>query len=51
MPKAFDDCRAAGGTIRTVKPTGRTYLHVCVKDGKSYAGEVKKLMKRASGRR
>jgi len=41
MPAAFDACRKAGGKIRTVKPSAGTYLHVCVKNGKSTPGEVK----------
>lgn len=41
MPKAFTDCVAAGGKVRTIKPNAHTYLKVCIKGGKSTAGEVK----------
>jgi len=30
----------AHGRVRTVTPKSGTYIHVCFKDGKSYAGEV-----------
>ena len=53
MPKAFEKCRKAGGRIRTVKPKGkrsRSYMPVCYKDGKSYAGEVKKRRPKKRGR-
>ena len=41
MPAAFEACRKAGGRIRTVKPSKETYMPVCIKGGKSHAGEVK----------
>lgn len=41
MPEDFDKCRAAGGRIRTKKLKDGRYIHICFKDGKSYAGEVK----------
>jgi len=50
MPKGFDRCRSEGGRVRTVKPKGkksRAYVHVCYdKNGKSFAGHVKKRAKR-----
>jgi len=41
MPKAFDDCRAAGGRIRTKTLGKGKYVHLCFKGGKSAAGHVK----------
>ena len=41
MPAGFDKCRAGGGKIRTKQLGGGRYMHVCVLNGKSYAGEVK----------
>ena len=46
MPQKFENCRKAGGRIRTVKPNAGSYMPVCFKGGKSYAGEVKKKKKR-----
>jgi hypothetical protein len=40
MPYAFDKCRREGGRIRTKSLGKGKYIHVCYKDGKSYAGEV-----------
>jgi hypothetical protein len=40
MPVGFNKCRSAGGRIRTVKPSGGTYMPVCFLGGKSYHGEV-----------
>jgi len=40
MPAAFESCVHAHGRVRTVTPKSGTYIHVCFKDGKSYAGEV-----------
>ena len=42
MPKAFEKCVAQGGRVRTKKLSNGKYIHICFKDGKSYAGEVKK---------
>ena len=42
MPAAFDACVSGGGRVRTKKLGGGKYMHICFKDGKSYAGEVKK---------
>lgn len=41
MPKAFEKCVAQGGRVRTKKLPNGKYIHICFKDGKSYAGEVK----------
>lgn len=45
MPKAFDDCAKNGGKIRTKRINSDEYMHICVLDGKTYAGEVKKYKK------
>ena len=49
MPKAFTDCQAAGGKIRTKTLGAGKYMHVCIKPGggkgprggRTVAGEVK----------
>lgn len=41
MPAAFDKCVASGGRVRTKSLKGKKYIHVCFKNGKSYAGYVK----------
>ena len=41
MPKNFEKCVAQGGRVRTKKLSNGKYIHICFKDGKSYAGEVK----------
>lgn len=41
MPADFDRCISMGGRVRTKKLSGGKYMHICFKDGKSYAGEVK----------
>jgi len=43
MPKAFKKCVESGGRVRTKKLSNNRYMHICFKDGKSYAGEVKKV--------
>ncbi len=40
MPKDFDDCVKEGGRVRTKKLKDGKYIHICFKDGASYAGEV-----------
>ena len=40
-PQDFDRCVKSGGKVRTKKLKGGKYIHICFKDGKSYAGEVK----------
>lgn len=41
MPKAFTKCVRNGGRVRTVSRGKNKYQHVCFKNGKSTAGEVK----------
>lgn len=41
MPEAFEKCRKAGGKIRTKDLGNGKYMHVCILNGKSYAGYVK----------
>ena len=41
MPKEFDACVKNGGKVRTKSLKDNKYMHICFKDGKSYAGEVK----------
>lgn len=41
MPAPFLACVSAGGRVRTKKLSKGRYIHICFKDGKSYAGEVK----------
>jgi len=36
---------ADGGRVRTKKLKDGKYMHICFKNGKSYAGEVKKKKK------
>lgn len=42
MPKSFDKCVKSGGRVRTKSLSGKKYMHICYKGGKSYAGHVKK---------
>ena len=42
MPAGFEKCQKEGGRIRTKTLSDGRYMHICFKDGKSYAGEVKK---------
>ena len=42
MPAAFNNCVSSGGRVRTKSLKGGKYIHLCVKDGKWQAGEVKK---------
>jgi len=42
MPAAFNKCVKAGGRVRTKVLSGKRYLHICFRHGKSVAGEVKK---------
>lgn len=51
MPKAFNDCRAAGGQIRTkVIEPGSKYMHICILNGKTFAGDVKTYKKVLKGK-
>lgn len=42
MPKLFDKCVKEGGRVRTKALKDGKYIRICFKDGKSYAGHVKK---------
>lgn len=42
MPIAFEKCVSGGGRVRTKSLSNGKYIHLCFKDGKSFAGEVKK---------
>ncbi len=46
MGQAFNMCVKNGGKVRTKTMKGGKYMHVCFMNGKSYAGEVKKKMKK-----
>lgn len=41
MPKAFDECVAKGGKVRTITLPDNKYRKVCTLNGKSVYGEVK----------
>jgi hypothetical protein len=41
MPAEFLKCISEGGRVRTKDLKNGKYVHICFKDGKSYAGEVK----------
>ena len=41
MPQKFEECVKNGGRVRTKDLPNNKYMHICFKDGKSYAGEVK----------
>jgi len=43
MPADFNKCVKEGGRVRTKKVGQDKYLHICFKDGKSYAGDVKTI--------
>lgn len=47
MPAGFEKCVSAGGRVRTKKISGGGYMHICFKNGKSYAGEVKTAKKQS----
>ena len=42
MPAAFNKCVKQGGRVRTKSMSGGKYLHLCFKNGRSFAGYVKK---------
>jgi hypothetical protein len=53
MPPAFDKCRENGGKIRTVSGPNKDhglkkneYVHVCILNGETYRGYVKKKKKK-----
>lgn len=41
MPADFNMCVKNGGKIRTKTMGGGKYMHICILNGKSYAGDVK----------
>jgi hypothetical protein len=41
MPADFDRCVKNGGKVRTKELGNNKYMHVCILNGKSCAGEVK----------
>jgi len=41
MPADFERCVREGGRVRTRTLSGGRYMHICFRNGKSYAGEVK----------
>ena len=45
MPKAFEDCQAKGGKIRTMKLSGGRYMRICIHKGRSVRGEIKHKQK------
>ncbi len=50
MPEDFERCRREGGRVRTKSLGKGKYMHICFKDGKSFAGEVKtKITKTSKG--
>jgi hypothetical protein len=49
MPPKFTKCVNSGGRVRTLRRGAGKYQHICYKNGKSYAGEVK--TKKAARRR
>lgn len=42
MPKGFDNCQAKGGKIRTLTLPGNKYVRICILNGKTHKGYVKK---------
>lgn len=41
MPADFDKCVKEGGKVRTKTINKNQYMHICILNGKTYAGEVK----------
>jgi len=41
MPEAFRKCVAAGGRVRTIKPSPDKFMPICFDSNGSHAGEVK----------
>jgi len=42
MPKKFVACVKNGGRVRTKRLPKGKYMHICFKNGESFAGEIKK---------
>ena len=51
MPKAFDDCVAGGGRVRTKRVNAKQYIRICWPKGggKSVSGEVRNYKKVLKG--
>ena len=47
MPAAFDNCVKKGGKVRTKELGGGKYMHICILNGKTYAGHVKTKKKKS----
>ena len=47
-PESFDRCVSNGGRVRTKTLSGGRFMRICFKDGKSFAGEVKKSKNRSA---
>lgn len=45
-PAGFDNCVKNGGRVRTKELGSGKYMHLCFRDGKSFAGEVKHKLKK-----
>lgn len=45
MPQEFNKCVDQGGKVRTKSLNKTDYMHFCIINGKSYAGEVRKYKK------
>ena len=45
MPKAFEDCIARGGRVRSKDLGNGSYIKICFIDGKSYPGETHQYKK------
>ncbi len=50
MPADFEKCVREGGRVRTKELPNGKYIHICFKDGKSYAGEVRKKKRFLDGK-
>jgi hypothetical protein len=46
MPFLFEKCVREGGRVRTKKLPNGKFMHICFKDGKSFAGEIKTKKKK-----
>lgn len=45
MPEGFDMCVRKGGKVRTKRLNKDEYMHICILNGKTYAGYPKKYKK------
>ncbi len=41
MPEEFENCVKNGGRVRTKEINDTQYMHICILNGKTHAGEVK----------